>query len=324
MIRSRQFLFFVFLSCVLNALPLYAESSPAQKVSGITAQAEAEKSAITLGEPSTLRVSVSLEEGSELLNGIPDPEAHGLSLKELKVWQDREGKKLVFVRTWTLTGFQLGRFMVEPIEIAYRVKGGEVQTAKTNAVYITLESIAAGEKKVDIRDVKGVVKLSSKIMKYLVPVGVPLLLLGLLAAYLLYFRKKELSRIRNRIVHTPSQEALQRLHELADSTLMRDGKIKTYYFTFSEILKTYLEKQFGIQALEATTAEIVQMMKRVPAQDGAKKKITEVLEAADYAKFAKWEPQPAEFLALNKKAEEVISELLTPLPSEGEARHAVS
>lgn len=326
MIRGFSILFFV-LCAVFTIGPgaLMAESSNTQKASSlISAQAEAEKASLTIGEPVVVKVVVTLESSLELINGIPDPTAHGLTLKEHKTWQDREGKKVVFGRSWTVTGFQLGRFMIEPIEVAYRAKGGEVQTVKTNPVYITIESIAAGEKKTDIRDVKGVVTLQSQIMKYLLPVGVPLSLLLLLALYLIYFRKKDLLRAQSRVVLSPAEEALTHLRTLFDSTLIRDGKIKNYYFTFSEILKIYLEKQFGIQAIEGTTSEIAAMLKRVPATDESKKKLVEVLEAADFAKFAKWIPPPADIVALNKKAETVVTELLIrPDAAKGNG-HAVS
>ncbi len=75
-------------------------------------------------------------------------------------------------------------------------------------------------------------------------------------------------------------------------------------------MKTYLEKQFGIQAIEGTTSEIASMLKRVPATDESIKKLVEVLEAADFAKFAKWVPPPTDIVALNKKAESVVTELL--------------
>lgn len=322
----RLFIFLAIFSVSNFHTPLLmAESSAGQVNSSlISAKAEAGKASLTIGEPVIVRVIVTVDSSLELINGIPDPEAYGLTLKEHKTWQDREGKKLVFGRSWTVTGFQLGRFMLEPIEVAYRANGGDVRTIKSNPVYITIESIAAGEQKNDIRDVKGVVTLQSQIMKYLAPVGIPIVFLLLLAVYLIYFRKRELMRAQNRVVLSPAEEALAQLRTLFDSTLIRDGKIKNYYFTFSEILKTYLEKQFGIQAIEGTTSEIAAMLKRVAATDESKKKLIEVLEAADFAKFAKWVPPPADVIALNKKAESVVTELLPqPKLAEGSG-HAVS
>ncbi len=312
------------LAGLLFGWPSFSFSAPADSSAEVTAMAEVEKASVTIGEPVTVKVWVSLANGSELLNGIPDPEAAGLDVKELKVWQDKEGKKIIFGRSWTVAGFQLGRFMVEPIEVSYRSKGGGTKTVKTNPVYIKVESIAAGEKKVDIRDVKGVVTLKSKIMKYATYTGIPLLLIILLAIYLLYYRKRELARLQRKVVLSPSAEARQKLHELFDSTLIRDGKIKGYYLAFSEILKDYLEKQFGIPASEATTSEITLMLKRVSATDESKKKLIEVLEAADFAKFAKWVPAPADILALNQKAETVVLDLLTPQNDAQGSSHAVS
>lgn len=284
--------------------------------SPVHAQAEISKSTATIGEPLTLKIKVTYPKGVEIIGGIDEPEAAGLELKNPKDWRDRVEKSEVLGRSFSVVGYQLGRFMIESTEITYRNQEGKTATISSNAVYLSIESIDQGKEKTDIRDVKGVVKLPYEILKYAVPAAVALVLLALLLFYLLYFRKRELERLKKANQLSPSAEALQNLRELFDSTLIRDGRVKQYYLRFSEILKGFLEKQFGIQALEATTSEIAQILKRTAISDEVKQKLIQVLESADFAKFAKWIPAPTDILNLNKQAEEVVILLAAPTEPE--------
>ena len=94
------------------------------------------------------------------------------------------------------------------------------------------------------------VKLPYRILKYLFWIGIPLTLILLLVVYLAFFHNKE--QFTDRVVEklSPADQALRDLHELFESTWIRDGKIKNYYLRFSEILKIFLEKQFGVQATD--------------------------------------------------------------------------
>ncbi len=309
--------------------PAHAADKPVQTLpkkpnaESISAHAEAEKGLVTVGELSKYTVTVRYKKEAEILSGIGEPEMPGFELKDTKEWQDREGQFQIIGKTFHLLTYQLGNFLIEPLEITYRIKDGPTQTIKTNPVYISVKSVAEGEQKADIRDVKGVVKLPYQILKYMLWIGVPLLIALLLAVYLLYFRNRE--NTSDRVIEklSPADQALRDLHELFESTWIRDGKIKHYYLRFSEILKIFLEKQFGIQASEATTSEIANIIKRIQITEESKKHLVEVLEAADFAKFARWIPSPADILTLNKQAEALVIELSTQ-PTAATGQHAVS
>ncbi len=291
----------------------------------ISAHAETAKGSITVGEPVKYTITVRYKKNVEILSGISEPEMAGLQLKDKKDWEDKDGQFHIIGKTFDLTGYQLGNFLIEPLDITYRINGGTPQTIKTNPTYISVKSVAEGEQKEDIRDVKGVVKLPYQTLKYILWIGIPLLMAILLAVYLLYFRNRENMNTRNVEKLSPADQALRDLHELFESTWIRDGKIKQYYLRFSEILKIFLEKQFGIQASEATTSEIANIMKRIQIPEESKKHLIEVLEAADFAKFAKWIPSVADILALNKQAEAVVIEVSTQsAQTTGTEPHAVS
>ncbi len=318
-LKNHKLFYFFSFSLLFLALPAtlsYSKSKQTDSFSAsISAQAIAAKGTVTIGEPIACSIKIRFARDVEILSEISDPQGSGLEIKNIQSFADKEGKQKIITKRFSVTGYQLGDFMIEPIEISYRIRGGEVQTLKTNPLYIKIKSVAEGDEKNDIRDVKNVVSLPYKILKYLLWVGIPALIAGLLVAYLLYFRKREIEKNNEKLKLTPAEEALQELHHLFDSSLIRDGNVKQYYLRFSEIIRIFLEKQFGIQAVEATTSEIATLCKRLfLLNDDTKKRLIEVLDAADFAKFAKWIPEPSDILALNKRAEEMILELASPHP----------
>ncbi len=309
--------------CISVATAAESTTKKEMTANPISVRAEASKGSVTVGEPVEYRVSVRYSSDVEILNGIGDPAITGLEVKSSKDWEDRDGKFKILGKTFTLSGFQLGNFLIEPLEISYRVKSGTPQVIKTNPAYITVKSVAEGEEKEDIRDVKGVVKLPYKIFKYLLWVGIPDLTIILLLIYFFYIRNREMNANRQTEKLTPAEQALRDLHELFESPMIREGRVKQYYLRFSEIQKVFLEKQFGIQAAEATTSEIARLMKRIPITDESRQHLIEILEVSDFAKFAKWVPTASDILSFNKQAELVIRELSAPSNPVTEP-HAVS
>lgn len=312
-----KFLLGIFISGYLCASFAFAET----KSDPISARAEINKGSVTIGEPIECKLIIRHTKDVEILSNLNNPEIRGFDIKKSQDWQDKEGNFQIVGKTITFTSYQLGSYLIEPIEVSYRVKAGAVQTIRTNPLYISVKSVAAGEEKKDIRDVKGVVKLDYEWLKYALPVGIPLLILALLAIYFLYYRPRQNSLGSTKTKLTPAAAALRDLHELFDSSWIREGRVKHYYLRFSEVLKIFLENQFGIPASEATTSEIAFLLKRLALSDESKKRLIEVLEAADFAKFAKWVPAPADIIALNKQAEAVIQELSSAQTTEN---HAVS
>ena len=72
------------------------------------------------------------------------------------------------------------------------------------------------------------------------------------------------------------------------------------------LLREYFEKRFHILAVESTTYEILRSLGQTDVDPELRKKIAEVLESADLAKFAKWIPEPGQILQLNQQAKQVV------------------
>src|SRR5690606_24104485 len=81
---------------------------------------------------------------------------------------------------------------------------------------------------------------------------------------------------------TPDETALARLHELETSALPS----REFAFALSEIVRGYLAARFGVDALEATTGELMERVEPLPLPEGRMEWLRELCEALDRVKFA--------------------------------------
>ena len=119
-----------------------------------------------------------------------------------------------------------------------------------------------------------------------------LISLGILiaAVMLVYFtrikkRELETKEVKEEII--PAHlVAMQKLDVLKSKELWQKGKIKEYQSELTFIIREYLENQFNVNALEMTTDEI---LKAIPDKVD-QQKLRNILQIADMVKFAKAKP----------------------------------
>jgi hypothetical protein len=289
----RMTFFYVFLA------PVFAAEEPK-----ISVKAELSKAFITIGDPVTYSVVVQHTPEVKILSSIPPPDESILKVKKSENINKKEGNRIYEGKKFTVTAYSLGEYVLEPSVIQYLDTDGQTKTLQTDKIYLTVKSVAEGEEKTDIRGIKPVVPLPSKLLSW------GLMALGVLAAALLALliikKKIRMAPPEPEMIRTSEEEALFQLSQLFDSDMIRRGKVKEYYLRLSEILRAYFERRFKFAAAEATTYEILRALKEKDIEPGLRDTISEVLEAADLAKFAKWKPEPAQIIQINQKAKQVV------------------
>lgn len=305
------FYFFLFLSFVPRAL----SEDPIQ------AKAELSNALITIGDPVEYTVTLKSTDTVQILSSIHPGFPDGLNIKKTEEFQRKEDGKNVEGKRFTLTSFDLGQYVIDPVTIQYRIGGGEVKTLTTNRVYLTVKSVAEGEEKTDIRGIKSVLSMLLRLGPWFLGISV---MIAAIAGFMIYrvTRRRGLLRTEEKKL-SAEDEALRLLTELYEGDLLRRGKIKEYHFRLSEILRSYLEKRFEILANELTTYEIYRTLKNKAIDPALREKINDVLEAADLAKFAKWNPEPAKIIEMYQKSKQIVEEARPKLPPVLETSHAI-
>ncbi|MGB5364189.1 MAG: hypothetical protein WBN17_12885 [Aureibaculum sp.] len=119
----------------------------------------------------------------------------------------------------------------------------------------------------------------------------------LLLAIILYFVLRKKKTIEEIIAKIPPYElALIRLKELDEKQLWQKNKIKQYYVELTDIVRSFIEKELNIPALESTTDELMETItdfnssSKLNIPNETIEKLEKLLKEADLVKFAKYTP----------------------------------
>ena len=201
-----------------------------------------------------------------------------------------DNNRLQINRDVTLQAFDPGTYQLPAI--LYVVGRDTLRSKET--LTLTVDSI-----KVDpqgkIKDFKPVAEVPFKLLDW-VPdfisdywwawlAGLLLLAFGLYA-YFKWYKKgiNPLKPVKKRL--PPYEEAMQALSNLKSRNLWQNGQEKEYYTTLTDILRVYIDRRFGINAVEMTSTQIMDKIRQNEDAHIAKEQLNNVLEIADFVKFA--------------------------------------
>ncbi len=143
-----------------------------------------------------------------------------------------------------------------------------------------------------------------------------LLIIGALLWLLIRrFRKQKVLPSLPLVVSPPHEVALSKLKKLKELQLWQQGQVKEFHSQLTYIIREYLEKRYGIQALEQTTDQILKQMQSFHLDNNLTPKMTRLLQTADLVKFAKAEPPAGyhdEALSLGEEFVHTTKETLMP------------
>jgi hypothetical protein len=118
-----------------------------------------------------------------------------------------------------------------------------------------------------------------------------LVLIGLGIWLLLKRRKTRVDENGNIVrgpVIPPYDKAVTDLENLRQQKLWQSGKVKEYFSSLTDIAREYIEGQFGVNAVEMTTDDILEDIKPQRFSKETYDKLKETMEVADLVKFAKY------------------------------------
>lgn len=156
-------------------------------------------------------------------------------------------------------------------------------------------------------------------------------LLGLLAAaliaaavyiYIMYRRTGAIIPRKAKPID-PYAEAMAALGRLRSKRLAESGKEKEYYTDLVDILRVYLQQRFNINAMEMSSTQILDSLRRNPDTRDNQPRIKQILELADFVKFAKVRPMPDDNIKSFNTVEQFV-ESTKPVPVEPEQEAAAN
>lgn len=86
----------------------------------------------------------------------------------------------------------------------------------------------------------------------------------------------------------PYDKAVGDLKRLREEKIWQSGKVKEYFSSLTDIAREYIEGQFGVNAVEMTTDDILEEIKPLHFSQETYDKLKDTMEVADLVKFAKY------------------------------------
>ena len=123
----------------------------------------------------------------------------------------------------------------------------------------------------------------------------------------------------------PHEQAIKELDEIKQQKLWQQGRSKEYYTLITETLRRYIVDRFDINAMEMTSGEILDIIRKQHEADSVYENLKQILNLSDFVKFAKMNPLPDEndlsmvnaYLFINQTK---IEEVVTPEAAEAEEK----
>lgn len=188
-------------------------------------------------------------------------------------------------------------------------------TARSNRVSLKVIPVQVGENDA-ISDYAGVVEPEGKSIFDALPdplidlwwLWLLILVIAALTVYGWHVYKKRGSILPKKPEPTPYEAAMKALKDLKTRQLWERGMEREYFTQLTDILRLYLEKRFGINAMEMTTHQIVSTLADNAEVKEKRGYLREILDIADFVKFARVRPMPADNIASYDNAVKFVEE----------------
>lgn len=128
-----------------------------------------------------------------------------------------------------------------------------------------------------------------------------LVIAGGICAMLISTRKIEI-KLPQKAPIPPDRIALRKLQRLRESKMWENGREKEYYTRLVDILREYLHKRFGINAMEMTSTQIMNAVQNNPTANVSRQNMKDIINIADFVKFAQVRPLPDDNVASMRAA----------------------
>lgn len=271
---------------ILLLIEVFGFSQETPKVS-----IKADTTKIKIGEQINFEILVDNAD-----KGIVFPEIELDSFRKIEVVESLpiDTLKNRLVKKYALTSFDSGQHILPPQKVLIWS-----QEYLTDSLKIDVNTVAVDTLKQPLYEIKAIQNepyTFEDYKKYIwwgLGVLLAIILIGLLIRYFLRNRKSD----EKETLIPPYELALKRLSELDEKQLWQKNRIKQYYVELTDIVRTYIERELKVPALESTTDELLTSIEDFNMSSSSLNipketidKLNKLLKEADLVKFAKFKP----------------------------------
>ncbi len=278
---------------------------------------KADTTNIKIGEQIKFTVTVEVDSTAKVFF----PEGQTFSpletVEAFKTDTTRKKDRITLQKIYALTQFDSGSYVLPAQRIEINGDGFFTDSLQVDVATVAVDTV--NQKMYDIKPLISVQKSNSDLWKILLVV---LLIIAIAGGLIYWFiiRKKPLTEDEKVALLPPYDRALLELKRLENSKYLIEDKYKAYYSELTAIVRSYLEEEVHISALESTTGELINKLEmlqdagELKLQDNTIKQFESILQTADLVKFARSKP-PTKVAEQDRKAiEEIVIKTKEALP----------
>ena len=271
----------------LYILLLFTTTLFAQKV---TTSVDVTKNKIGAEFKLTLKTDV------DTLSKVKFPEVKNFGAFEViqsyKIDTVKNSARYELIKKYGLTQFDSGKYIIPRIPVLINGK-----PSFSDSIKVEVNNVEVDTLKQKMYDIKDIAQVESPIGTWWIYVLV--LLAVAVAGYFIYqFIKKRQNQPKEEVIvfKSPIEKATTLLQQLETKELWQKGEIKDYYSELTDIARNYIEEEIHIPAMESTTSELIDGLRKAAKQKKLKlsnetvANLEKVLKQADLVKFAKVKP----------------------------------
>ena len=254
-----------------------------------------------------------------MLVDVPETGADyfGIEISDLKIDTiDHGNGRIELDYDYTIQAFDPGTVTLPPFRY---VVGNDT----VNSDVVTLKVLEVDlDTLTDIHPIESVVSVPTRwydvIPDWWLWIFIGVAVAGVIACCVLLFRKKKGLLSKPVKVTPPYDLAVMRLNDLQAKKLPQSGREKEYYTELTEILRQYLDGRFGINAMEMTSTQIIDTLRHNKETKPGSDLMKQILEIADFVKFAKVRPMPDDNIKAFNSAVKFVEDSKPLPPAEDE------
>ena len=257
-----------------------------------------DSAAILIGEQTVLHLTLTTDKDKDVNLIIPrDTLMQGVEVIQVPKADTTqiENNRMLIKQDVVVTSFDSSLYLLPPFVV---IDG--VDTISSNQVALKVSTIPVNtdnpEEFFDIKDVWNPPFVLADYYAWIFGI--------LLALFLICVLGYVIQRLRNKKPLVPFQkpepklppyeQAIQELDTIKQQKLWQQGRSKEYYTEITDTLRRYVAERFGISAMEMTSGEILDLLRKEPEAKPVYDNLKQIMNLADFVKFAKMNPLPDE------------------------------
>jgi hypothetical protein len=274
----------------INLYILFFLLSPSLFAQKVTTSVDTTKNKI--GAEFKLTIKTDVDTSSK----VKFPEAKNFGALEVihsyKIDTVRNGARYELIKKYGLTQFDSGKYTIQRIPVLINGK-----PFFSDSIKVEVNDIQVDTLKQKMYDIKDIAEVESPIGTWWIYILI-FFALGIAGYFIYQFIKKRQNQPKAEVIvfKSPIEKATTLLQQLEIKELWQKGEIKDYYSELTDIARNYIEEEINIPAMESTTSELIDGLRKAAKQKKLKlsnetvENLEKVLKQADLVKFAKVKP----------------------------------